>query len=275
MAESLQYTLWLWTEGAFARRVMYQLLIKGLVASPSHLLRGETTAPSLKVVPVKLKLGMGWVYPDESERPPEAASNPCMKVTNHDTGTSDFIYESTSIILLLEEIFPHHPMKPASGIARARMMDMLGKINLIAIDTNYFLRNTVPEHGAAMGVDKEHQSRFAALNARSCELNGLLKIQEWAKENGLVETDGWLTPGIDGPGLVDVTLVSNHRFVELNYSINMLEDERLKTLAAWYDRFQRFQWWQGLEEREGIVPEVLENGKKSRATWVHRHGLMA
>ncbi|KAJ3540776.1 hypothetical protein NM208_g4910 [Fusarium decemcellulare] len=273
MTESLQYTLWLWTEGAFARRVMYQLLIKGLVTSPSHLLRGETAVPNVKIVPVKLELGMGWVYPDGSERPPEAVSNPCMRVTNHDTGTSDFIYESTSIILLLEEKFSEHSMQPASGIARARMMDMLGKINLIAIDTNYFLRNTVPEHGAAMGVDREHQSRLVALNARSCELKGLLKIQEWAKENGLTETDGWLTPGIDGPGLVDVTLVSNHRFVELNYGIDMLKDERLKTLAAWYGRFQRLPWWQGFEEREGIVPGVLENGRRSRAAWVHREGL--
>ncbi|KAF4470797.1 hypothetical protein FALBO_2293 [Fusarium albosuccineum] len=273
MTESFQYTLWLWTEGAFARRVMYQLLIKGLVASPSHLLRGETTSPSLRVVPVELKLGMGWAYPDGSERPPEAASNPCMKVTNHDTGTFAFIYESTSIILLLETIFSRHPMQPPQGIARARMMDMLGKINLIAIDTNYFLRNTVPEHGATMGVDRGHQSRFVALNARSCELKGLLKIQEWAKENGLTETHGWLTPGIDGPGLVDVTLVSNHRFVELNYGIDMLEDDRLNTLAGWYDRFQCLQWWGDFEEREGVVPEVLASGGESRAAWVRLESL--
>jgi glutathione S-transferase len=260
------HTLWLWTEGAFARRVMYQLLIKGLVASPEALLRGETTEKSLRINPAILEAGVGWVYGDPTDLPPPGSTNPCLRTADAKTGVSKYVYESTSIILYLETLFPAVPMQPDTAIEWAHMMDLLGKINLVAMDTNYFLRNTIPEHGAVMGVTEP--SRAAALNARANETSGLVKFQQWALDNGLQENDGWLTPCVNRPGLVDVTLASNHRFVELMYNIDMLAGEALRPLSAWYARLKLQPWWDGLENRDGLVPTVLANGKTSRVAWV-------
>ncbi|RYP69318.1 hypothetical protein DL770_008261 [Monosporascus sp. CRB-9-2] len=268
MASQYQNTVWLWMEGAFARRIMYQLLIKGLVESPAALLRGETTTPSLRVIRVQIGSGYGWECVDRTAEPhPKGASNPCLRTTDLATGVSQFIYESTSITQYLEEVYPDSPMQPKSAIDRAKMLDILGKINLTAVDSNYFLRNTVPEHGAIMGLEAADQSRTAAMNARSCETKGMLKIQEWAVENGMIPTSGWLTPGVDGPGLADVAFVSTHRFIELVYGFDAVGDERLRTLAAWYERFKQLPWWKELEDREGVLLPMLDFGKRSRASW--------
>ncbi|RYP60044.1 hypothetical protein DL769_008301 [Monosporascus sp. CRB-8-3] len=268
MATQYQHTLWLWMEGAFPRRIMYQLLIKGLVASPAALLRGETTTPSLRVIRVQISPGSGWECADPVAEPhPRGASNPCLRTTDPATGVSQFVYESTSIMQYLEELYPDSPMQPKSAIGRAKMLDILGKINLTAIDSNYFLRNTVPELGTVMGLEAADQSRTAAMNARSCETKGMLKIQEWVVENGMTSTTGWLTPGVDGPGLADVAFVSAHRFIELVYDFDAVGDERLQTLAAWYERFKQLPWWKELECREGVVPPELSFGKHSRASW--------
>ncbi|KAK6067192.1 hypothetical protein SCUP515_10273 [Seiridium cupressi] len=145
MTMDRQHTLWLWTEGAFSRRVMYTLLIKGLVDSATDLLQGKTTRPDLRINPVKIDTTKGWVCGDSADPQPEGASNPCMRTTDMSTGKTWFIYESTSIILYLEGLYPEHPMQPKSAVERAMMMDMVGKINITALETNYFLRNTVPD----------------------------------------------------------------------------------------------------------------------------------
>ncbi|RYP13213.1 hypothetical protein DL767_010851 [Monosporascus sp. MG133] len=268
MATQYQNTLWLWMEGAFPRRVMYQLLIKGLVASPEALLRGETTTPSLRVIRVQIGSGSGWECADSTAEPhPKGASNPCLRTTDLTTGVSQFLYESTSIMQYLEELYPDSPMQPKSAIDRAKMSDILGKINLTGVDLNYFLRNTVPELGAFMGLEAADQSRAAAMNALSCETKGMLKIQQWAVENGMTPTSGWLTPGVDSPGLADIAFVSTHRFLELVYGFDTVGDERLRTLAAWYERFKQLPWWKGLEDREGVLPPMFGFGKNSRASW--------
>ncbi|RYO96173.1 hypothetical protein DL765_011654 [Monosporascus sp. GIB2] len=195
------------------------------------------------------------------------ASNPCLRTTDVATGASQFVYESTSIMQYLEELYPDSPMQPKSAIGRAKMLDILQKINLTTSDLNYFLRNTVPELGALMGLEAADQSRAAAMNARSCEVKGILKIQEWAVENGMTPTSGWLTPGVDGPGLADVAFASTHRYTGLVYGFDAVGDGRLRTLAAWYERFKQLPWWEELEGREGIEPPVLGFGKHSRAGW--------
>ena len=124
------------------------------------------------------------------------------------------------------------------------------------------------------GISPSDQNRTAALNARHWETQTLLKIQDWAiTRNDFLDHDksgGWLTPCIsENPGVVDVALAANHRFVELMYGIDMLAvDEKLAPLREWYDRFRQQNWWKGFEEREDIVPEVLKGGKEDRASWV-------
>ncbi|RYO86958.1 hypothetical protein DL764_008925 [Monosporascus ibericus] len=189
-----------------------------------------------------------------------------MRTTDLVTGASQFLYESASIIQYLDELYPDSPMQPKSAIGRAKMSDILGKINLTSVDSNYFLRNTVPQLGAVMGLEAADQSRTAAMNARSCEAKGMLKIQEWAVENGMTPTSGWLTPGVDRPGLADVALASTQRFIELLYGFDAVGDEKLRTLAAWYERFKQLPWWKELEDREGVLPPMLDF-KHSRASW--------
>lgn len=192
-----------------------------------------------------------------------------MRITKPVTGASRFLYESTSILLYLEGLFPEPAMQPKDVVERGRMLDMLGHINLVGVDTNYKLRNTIPEHGMMMGLMPENQSRVAAENAEAQEKKGVIKLQAWAREYGCFET-GWLTPGMKIPGLVDVALVPTFRFVELVWGIDILQDEELKLLADWYARFTTLSFWADYEERDGILPSLLEFGKASRAAWVNQ-----
>lgn len=93
MAETLQFTLYYGLKVPSQGAPCYQLLIEGLVVSPAGLLQGETAVSELKVVPVKFGLRVSSIYPDGSEHPPEAASNPCMKAANN-TENSEFIYDT-------------------------------------------------------------------------------------------------------------------------------------------------------------------------------------
>jgi hypothetical protein len=158
-------------------------------------------------------------------------------------------------------------MQPQKITERMIMLDLIGKINITGVDLSYFLRNNVPEMGMMLGLNIEHQSRAASLNAESHELRGLLKIQEWAQHHGGFEKTGWLTPGVDGPGLVDVALAPYQKFYTLIYGVDMFKDERLKPLASWYARFTKLPWWKEFEEREDIIPPMLSFGQHSRAAW--------
>ncbi|KAL2208484.1 hypothetical protein CC79DRAFT_1331661 [Sarocladium strictum] len=264
----MQHTLWLWLEGVFPRRLAYFFLIKNLTPSVADLLAGRTTMRNMKLIPSHREMPPAvWSSSDPSDPPPEGATNPCLRITDPATGKSRFLYESTSILLYLEELYPEYPMQPKGLIERAQMHDMLGLISLIGSDTNYKLRNTIPPHGMMMGLMPENQSQTAAENAEMQEKKGLLKLLEWAKEFGCFEK-GWLTPGVDGPGLVDVALVPNFRFVELVWGIDILEDEDLKPFAEWYGRFKSLPFWKEYEEREDALPAMLAFGKTSRAAWI-------
>lgn len=279
--QSLQHTLWLWTEGAFARRVMYYLLIKGLVSSPAALLEGKTTEANLLINVIKLDPQTGgWICTNNPSDPqPAGTSNPCMRTTCTETKTSTLIHESNSILLYLEELYPAKSDQPPALkgntlLLSAKTADLLTQINLLGMNTNYFLRNTITVHGNVMGLSPSDQSRTAALSARHWETQTLLKIQDWAiTHNDFLDhhrSGGWLTPGIStNPGVVDVALAANHRFVELIYGIDMLDvDETLAPLREWYNRFRQQSWWKAFEDREDIVPEVLKGGREDRASWV-------
>lgn len=277
----LQHTLWLWTEVAFACRIVYYLLIKGLVSSPAALLKGKTTEANLQINVSKLDPQTGgWICTNNPSDPqPLGASNPCMRTTCTETETSTLAHESNSIFPYLEELYPaNSDQRPAlkgdTLLLIAKSPDLLAQINLLGMNTNYFLRNIITIHGNIIGLSPSDQNRTAALNARHWETQTLLKIQDWAITcNNFLDHDksgGWLTPGIsENPGVVDVALAANHRFVELMYGIDMLAvDEKLAPPREWYDRFRQQNWWKDFEEREDIVPKVLKGGKGDRASWV-------
>ncbi|KAH7329138.1 hypothetical protein B0I35DRAFT_473767 [Stachybotrys elegans] len=270
-AATQQHTIWLWLDGVFPRRISYFLFLKGLVRSPEDLRAGITTKSNLTVVPVSIIPLEGFRSSDPNHPYPEGSSSPCMRTLDVASGKSTFIHESTSILFYLEELYPESPLQPSSAIERACVMDLIGTFNLVTLDTNYFLRNTVPEHGMVMGLQPEHQTRAAALNSKGHEVKGLVKFQGWAQRNGF-QTTGWLTPGMAGPGMVDLIMAASVRFIELVYGIDILEDKDLRPLAEWYVRFTALPWWAGLEDQGNGVPNVLAFGRKSRAAWTKQTG---
>ncbi|KAI1392015.1 uncharacterized protein F4822DRAFT_113155 [Hypoxylon trugodes] len=269
MASNLEHTLWLWTKGATSRRVMYSVLVKGLVSSASDLLQGKTTRSNLRINTVDYSVKEGWIYGDPSDPQPKGSTNPCMQTTDLTTGRSTYVHESEAIVLYLEDLYPEHPLWSSSALERARTMDLVSKVNIAVIDTNYIIRHITPEYGAASGLKAEDLSRATALNAKYHETKGLLKVQEWAEQNGLEKT-GWITPGVNGPGLGDVVLAAHIRFIEAVFGFYMLSDARLARLDSWYGRFKQLPWWKDFEERDDIVPEVLAVGRTSRAAWVKK-----
>lgn len=268
MSSQKQHTVWLWTEGVFARRIIYFLLMKKLAPKVSSILNGCSISPTLTIVPVQPGPALSWQPVNAGDpTPPKHASNPCLRITDLATKEERHIYESTSILLYLEELYPEHPLQPRELVDRAKMMDFLGQINLVAIDTNYKLRNTIPEHGMAMGLMPESQRKETAVNAEAQEKKGYEKLLSWAHEESF-RTTGWLTPGMDTPGLVDIALAPNVRFVDLVYGIKTFDGEKLRGLQDWYEKFQSLEWWQDFEERDGILPGMLSFGKTSRAQWI-------
>jgi glutathione S-transferase len=268
------HTIWLWLDGVFPRRISYYLLQKGLVSSPADLRAGVSTKSDLSIVPISLTPsfeGFKWHSSDPSNPCPQGVSNPCMRTLDIATGKSTLIHESTSIMLYLEELYPDLPLRSDSPLGRARMMDMIGVFNLVTNHTSYFLRNTVPELGMVQGLQPEFQTRGAALNAKDDEIKGMVKLQGWAQENGL-QTTGWLTPGMAGPGLVDLVLAASVKFIKLVYGIDILGDKSLGPLAEWYSRFKGLSWWAELEERGDEVPDILTFGRESRAIWAKETG---
>ncbi|KAH8173415.1 hypothetical protein LIA77_07670 [Sarocladium implicatum] len=269
MPSQQQLTLWLWMEGAFPRRIVYFLLMKKLTPTVSSLLSGSSTDPNLKIVPLNRAMPpLVWeTVRAEDPAPPENARSPCLRITDPATGSERFIYESTSILLYLEELYPENSLQPSDPVDRAKVTDFLTQINLVATDTNYKLRNTIPEHGMMMGLMPENQRQETADNAAAQETKGFKQLLNWAQQETFQKT-GWLTPGMDGPGLVDLTLVADVRFVELAYGIETFRGEELEPLRRWYEKFQTLDWWPAFEEREGSLPAIMSFGKTSRAKWV-------
>ncbi|KAK8135488.1 hypothetical protein PG984_003428 [Apiospora sp. TS-2023a] len=247
MASELQHTLWLWLEGFFPRRVWLYLLTKGLVASPADLLEGKTANPSLRINRMHMDMSAGgWTFDDASNPAPQGASTPCLGIHNKATGETRYIYESASILVYLEAVYGGNQGRPCvmpkDPLDVANMNDIIGIMNLAMLDSG----------------------RAAALNARVGMTKNLGKVQAWAAKS--LQTTGWLTPGIEGPGLADFCLAAARRYLELTFGWDIFEEggEELKELAAWYERFQGLDWWEAAEERAIVHPAQLRLGKECR-----------
>ncbi|CAJ2508997.1 Uu.00g140230.m01.CDS01 [Anthostomella pinea] len=106
------------------------------------------------------------------------------------------------------------------------------------------------------------RSHAAALYAYAAMVKGLSKVQLWAADS--LRLTGWLTPGIEGPGLADVSLAAGRRYLKLGYGWDCFEKEELRPLAEWYERFKSLDWWVALEEREGVHLREMMLGKGSQ-----------
>ncbi|KAF6817721.1 hypothetical protein CPLU01_13496 [Colletotrichum plurivorum] len=258
-----EHTLYLWPRGFYPRRVVYYLLIKGL-AKPADLLQGKSTAPTLKINIVNYNKETQKLEPVDVDDPkPADKSTPCMRVVDSATRRTRWVHESTAIPAYLEDAYPNlPPLQSQSIVERAVMGDIILAINAAQDDFSYYLRHASPIACRYMALDNADRSQTAALNGKAQMNRCLLKVQKWAAES-LAES-GWLTPGIETPGLADVCLAGWIRYIELAYEFNVLEGDGLDALRSWWARFQTLPWWEEMEETGEVHPESLRFGKESR-----------
>ncbi|EEU39416.1 uncharacterized protein NECHADRAFT_81568 [Fusarium vanettenii 77-13-4] len=225
-------TLFLWLEGFFPKQIVYFLLLKGLVDSPSQLYVGKTNDPRLSIKVLCFN-GSAIVDVDPSDPKPAGKSTPCLRITDP-TGKNElrWVHESSSIRLLLEELYPEKtPMIGPTPLERALMNDIHSTILQSITDSNYYIKNAAAVTTSWSGMRDEDRSLAVARHGKENHVRALLKAQEWAAES--LEKGGWLTPGLDHPGLVDAALAGGARYMELSYSFDLFEDERLGLLKEW------------------------------------------
>ncbi|KAI6780779.1 uncharacterized protein J7T54_001087 [Emericellopsis cladophorae] len=258
-----EYTLFIWARGAFPRRIVYQLLQKGLVASPAALLAGETTQLHLTLNLQTMSITNGVFSTAESnpsDPKPAGTSTPCLRVRDGDTET--WIHESTSIMMFIEDTFEGPRLASRSPLMRALTWDLLGQINLAGVDMTYYMRHATPVTQSWSRMDPNQRSHPAAWNARDAFHRSLLKLQAWAAPS--LKSSGWLTPGVDGPGVVDFALAGPARYQWLGYELDSFEDERLGLLREWWARFKTLSWWEEFEECKDNHPEGMSYPKEAR-----------
>lgn len=260
---TVQHTLHLWPRGLYPRRVVYYLLIKGL-AKPSDLLQGRTTVPTLSINIINYNKETQRLESVDVDDPrPAGKSTPCMRVVDSDTGRTCWIHESTAIPAYLEDAYSDlPPLQSQSIVERAIMGDIILAINAAQDDFSYYLRHASPVAAKHMALDDADRSRTSALNAKAHMNRCLSKVQKWAEES--LGQSGWLTPGIETPGLADVCLAGWLRYIELAYELNVLEGDGLDALRSWWARFKTLPWWEEMEETGEIHPEDLRFGKENR-----------
>lgn len=259
------HTLFLWLRGAFPRRIAYQLLVKGVVASAEDMLVGRTNLPNFKINISTFVYEDGsstFVYSDPSDPKPEGKTNPCLRIRKAD-GEEHWISESTAIIFYLEEYLSD--TKPLIGkdmLQRAQAIDLITQINLLGSDFSYYLRHSAPITQFWSGLADDARSHSASKNALDGFTKSLVKLQNNAEP--LLDSTGWLTLGVDGPGAVDVALAANVRYLWLGYEFDVFEDQRLGKLREWWARFTSLEWWGPLEETGEVHPPQLRYSKEVR-----------
>ncbi|KAI0152960.1 hypothetical protein GGR57DRAFT_503092 [Xylariaceae sp. FL1272] len=260
MSSDQQLTLFLWLEGFFPRRINYYLLLKNLVKSPADLLACKTTEPNLNIVRMSLAQ-KGWSFtPSDDPLPAEiSTSTPCLRVRNTATGGDRWVRESASILVYLETLYGDRgpALKPSDHLDIAAMDDLVGCVSTAFAESLVYARHASPFLARGLGVKDEDRSPGAARNAHATMVRQLVKVQSWGSTS--LNATGWLTPGVDGPGLVDLCLASGRRYMELGYGFDYFENEELGLLREWYERFRSLSWWEELEERTIIHPEFLRN----------------
>jgi len=251
----------------FPRRLDYLLLSKGLVRSPADLLAGRTTEPNLRIVFMEPNLsgsGTRWIFNPAQDTLKPGTSTPCLRVADLTTGDEKWVHESTAIMCYLDEVYANSgpDMQPKSALDRARMNDRLLAINDGFAHGAVYMKHAIPQTAFWSGLKNEDRSLSAARNGLATMVVAFGKVQGWAEDS--LDITGWLTPGINGPGLVDFSLAALCRYTELSYGWEILEDEKLKPLADWYRRFQELPWWDELENREGAIAKELVFGRECR-----------
>ncbi|KAG9251175.1 uncharacterized protein F5Z01DRAFT_677170 [Emericellopsis atlantica] len=258
-----EYTLLIWARGAFPRRIVYQLLQKGLVTSPAALLAGETTHPNLTLNIQTMTITNG-AFSDTQSNPsdpkPADKSTPCLRVRDGDT--ESWIHESASIMMFVEDTFEGPNLASRNPLTRAQTWDLLGQINLAMVDSMYYMRHATPVTQFWSGIDPNERSHPAARNARDTFHRGLVKLQTWAEPS--LKSSGWLTPGVDGPGVVDFAVAGPARYQWLGYELDSFEDERLGLLREWWAHFKTLSWWEEFEECKDNHPEGFSFPKEVR-----------
>lgn len=262
-----QHTLFIWLRGAFPRRIAYQLLQKGLCRSVADLHAGKTAVPNLKVNITTINFhASGNVTMDEADKSdpkPEGKSSPALRIRGAD-GKEEWIHESISIAMYLEEAFPD--FKPLVGgdlVQKMQAVDAIALTNLLGHDFGYYLRHAAPITSFWSHLPDSDRSLGAAKNAKFGYNRNLVKLQEWSTH--LLDTTGFMTPGVDGPGVVDFALAGNMRYFYLGYEFESLEDERLGKLREWWTRFKAAcEWWHELEEGDDVHPPQLRYPKEVR-----------
>lgn len=260
------HTLYAWVRGAYPRRIAYQLLLKGIVPSPAALLAGETVLQNFKINVASFQIVDGnptSVDADPSDPKPDGKSSPCLRITDPATGSEQWIHESSSIAWYIEDVFTNfRPLVGSSPADRAAAHDMIALINLCFHDASYYLRHAAAVTSFWSRLSPEDRSSEAAVNAALHMNHSLVKLQTWAEQR--LRTGGWLTPGIQGPGIVDACLAGPARALWLGYSFEVFGDERLVLLKEWFQRFRALKWWDELECKGDAYPPELSFGPECR-----------
>jgi glutathione S-transferase len=248
MEKNHRLTLFLWLEGLFPKAVAYFLLVKGLVDSPAQMYEGRTNDARLEIRVISFN-GTGFEIDDPQDPKPPGKSSPCLRVTNeNDPNDITWVHESTSIVRFLEETFPQKThMISNKALERANTNDCLASVYSGISDCNYYIKNAAGVTTIWSGIQNEDRSLPIASHAKKCMTQSFKKVQEWAAQS--LQASGWLTVGVEGPGLIDVCLAAAVRYMELSYSLNILEDPMLEPLCEWYTRFKLLPWWEEYEER--------------------------
>lgn len=262
MSSALDLTLFLWLEGFFPKTVAYYLLIKGIANSPAQLYEGKTNDSNLKIQVVSFN-GSAFEDADPKDPKPLGKSLPCLRVVDRAAGEkTTWIHESSSILRFLEDHYPQEPrMMGAEALERAVIYDCLAAVYQGFNDFNYYIKNAAAVASSWSGLRNEDRSLVLASYAKKSMARSFIKVQEWASES--LQSSGWLTSGVKGPGLVDVALAAGARYMDLSYSMDLFEDEELGPLREWYSRFRKSQWWDEYEE-SGRFPKELSHSADCR-----------
>lgn len=255
---NLELTLFLWLEGLFPKRVAYYLLAKGLVASPAELIAGVTSDPNLRINIVQLRDG-GFVDVNPNDPRPAGKSSPSLRIIDRATGTTTWLHESATIPKYFEELYSDlDPLQGRLPLQRAVMHDILAQFDIAVAEGATYLKNAVAATTSWSGMRNEDRSHAVALYGKANMVKSFCRMQDWAGES--LAATGWLTPGVDGPGLVDFSLGALARYQHLCYGWDIFADESLGELRKWFGRFKELDWWISLEESGLLKPFQYPEG---------------
>ncbi|KAH8177120.1 hypothetical protein LIA77_02202 [Sarocladium implicatum] len=255
---NLELTLFLWPEGYSPKRVAYYLLAKGLVASATDLVAGVTSDPNLLINIIELRDGR-LVDVNSSDPRPAGKSTPCLRIVDRATGSTTWLHESAAIPIYLEELYPDlSPLQGRLPLERALMHDIMAQYDLALAEGTNYLKNATSVTTMWSGMRDEDRSHSAALYGKANVVKSLFRMQDRARES--LAATGWLTPGVNGPGLVDVSLAALAWYQHLCYGWDIFADESLSELRKWYGRFKELSWWITLEQSGILKPFQYPEG---------------